>query len=365
MKLFLVVSAGGSLTPSPATLEATLDRLTRPAQLVQELDRDRVRCLACGHRCLIPQGRRGICKVRHNRKGTLRAPYGYVAGLHNDPIEKKPFYHLLPGARALTLGMLGCSFHCPYCQNWLTSQALRDERAGSTIETMTASRVVDLARKQHARVVVSSYNEPLITAEWAGEIFAQAQAAGLKTAVVSNGNATPEVLAFLRPHTDGFKVDLKSMHDRTYRRLGGVLQRVLDTIQQAYDLGFWVEIVTLVVPGLNDSERELQEAADFIAGVSPQIPWHVTAFHPDYQLTTTPRTSLQQLRRAVDAGRRAGLKFVYGGNLSMSVPELEHTFCPGCELPLIRRTGYQRPTIHLTPDGACPDCGTAIPGVWA
>ena len=356
--------AANTFTPPSSSLQDALDRLTRPAELVEQLDGDRVRCLACGHRCRIPGGRRGICKVRFNRQGTLQAPHGYVVGLHNDPIEKKPFYHFLPGTNALTFGMLGCDFHCPYCQNWLTSQALRDERAGLPPDEITAARVVERARRSRSRAVVSSYNEPLITAEWAVAIFKPARKVGLKTACVSNGNATPEVLDYLRPHTDGFKVDLKSMNDRTYRRLGGVLQNVLDTIQRAWDRGFWVEVVTLVVPGLNDSEEELRATAAFIADVSKDIPWHVSAFHRDYKLIHQDDTSIRQLLRAWDLGCQAGLNYVYGGNLPGMVPELQNTCCPGCDTPLIRRVGYYILDNHLTPDGACPRCGTAIPGVW-
>ncbi len=347
-----------------STLQATLDRLTRPAELVESLEEGRVRCLACGHRCRIPDGRRGICQVRFNRQGTLQAPYGYVAGLHNDPIEKKPFYHFLPGTNALTFGMLGCCLHCPFCQNWLSSQALRDERAGIPPDEISAEQVVATARRARSRAVVSSYNEPLITAEWAVEIFKLARKAGLKTACVSNGNASPEALDYLRPHTDGFKVDLKSISDRTYRKLGGVLQNVLDTIQRAWDMGFWVEVVTLEVPGLNDSDEELQSIAAFIAGVSPDIPWHVTAFHRDYKLVHEKNTSVRQLLRARDLGRQAGLNYVYGGNLPGEVPEMENTCCPNCDTTLIRRVGYYILDNHLTPGGKCPDCGKAIPGVW-
>jgi pyruvate formate lyase activating enzyme len=349
---------------SATTLAATLDRLTRPTKLVEQLEDSRVRCLACGHRCRIPEGRRGICGVRINHKGTLKVPHGYVVGLHRDPIEKKPLYHFLPGTNALTFGMLGCSFHCPFCQNWLTSQALRDERAGLRPDEITATEVVETAQKSRSRSVVSSYNEPLITVEWAVEIFKPARKAGLKTACVSNGNATREVLEYLRPHCDGFKVDLKSMNDRSYRRLGGVLQKVLDSIQLAWDKGFWVEVVTLVVPGFNDSDKELSEIAAFIAGISPDIPWHVSAFHRDYKFTHGKDTTVTQLLRAWDLGRQAGLHFVYGGNLPGMVPELENTCCPGCDAALIRRVGYYILDMHLTPEGKCPDCGTAIPGVW-
>jgi pyruvate formate lyase activating enzyme len=325
----------------------------------------RLRCLACAHRCLLAPGRRGICKVRFNRDGVLEVPARYVAGLHNDPIEKKPFYHFLPGSAALTFGMLGCCFHCPFCQNWLSSQALRDEKAGTLPQEISPSHVVNLARQYDAQSVVSSYNEPLITAEWAVDIFKRAHAAGLKTAMVSNGYATPEALNYLRPHTDAYKVDLKSMHDRSYRSLGGVLRNVLDTIQRAHDLDFWVEVVTLVVPGFNNTDGELREAARFISSVSPDIPWHVTAFHRDYRYTGSRNTSVQDITRAVEIGREAGLHHVYGGNLPGESPEMENTTCPGCGTTLIRRVGYYILDDHLSPHGICSECGTRIAGVWA
>ncbi len=350
---------------SVSSLQVTIDQLTRPAQLVEQLDQGRVRCLACGHRCRIPVGRRGICRVRYNDGGTLRSPYGYVAGLHNDPIEKKPFYHFLPGSNALTFGMLGCCFHCPFCQNWLSSQTLRDERAGIAPEETAAEQVVAIAQQSHSSAVVSSYNEPLITAEWAAAIFKLTRDAGFKTACVSNGNASLEALEYLRPYTDGFKVDLKAYNDRTYRKLGGVLQNVLDTIGLAWDMGFWVEAVTLIVPGLNDSDEELRAIAEFITGISPDIPWHVTAFHRDYHFLDQRNTSVRQLLRAWDLGREAGLKFVYGGNLPGEMPEMENTRCPDCNATLIRRVGYYILDNHVRPDGKCPECGARIPGVWA
>jgi pyruvate formate lyase activating enzyme len=357
--------AGSEATTETNALSTTIDQLTQPAGLVEQLEDNRVRCLACGHRCQIPESRRGICEVRHNREGTLQVPYGYVSGLHNDPIEKKPFYHFLPGTNALTFGMLGCSLHCPYCQNWLTSQALRDQQAGVPPDEITAEEIVDTACRAYSKAVVSSYNEPLITIEWAVDIFKLAKQEGLKTACVSNGHATPEALKYLRPVTDGFKVDLKSINDHTYRKLGGILQHVQDSIQQAWDMDFWVEVVTLVVPGLNDSEDELRAMANFIAGISPDIPWHVSAFHRDYKYTEALNTPTEALIRAWDLGRQAGLHYVYGGNLPGMVPDLENTICPGCDATLIRRVGYYVLDNQLTGDGKCPDCDKPIPGIWA
>jgi pyruvate formate lyase activating enzyme len=305
--------------------------------------------------------------VRFNRDGSLQVPHGYVGALQCDPTEKKPFFHLLPGSDTLTFGMLGCDFHCSYCQNWVSSQALRDpasELAGAYVRDITPDRIVEYALSMGARVVGSSYNEPLITAEWAKAIFEPAKARGLKCAFISNGNATPEVLEYLRPYLDAIKIDLKSMRDRQYRRLGGVLQHVLDTIRRAHDAGLWVEVVTLVVPGFNDSVDELMDAARAIAGVSVDIPWHVTAFHKDYKMTTPANTSVEMLIRAAEIGQEAGLRYVYAGNLPGRVEPYEHTYCPGCGDRLIERTGYVILDYRIGAEGRCPTCGTEIAGIW-
>ena len=288
-----------------ATLAEVIDKLTVPADLVEQTDEKgtagaTVRCTACAHYCRIRPGRRGICNVRFNQAGELRVPWGYVAGVQVDPIEKKPFSHLLPGSDVLTFGMLGCDFHCSYCQNWVTSQALRDPEAGSDpeyVQRVSPEQLVKYALKSGAGLIASSYNEPLITSEWAVAIFKQALQAGLRCAFVSNGNATPQALAYLRPYLSAYKVDLKTMRDKQYRTLGGVLQHVLDTIRMAHELGLWVEVVTLVIPGFNDSVEELWDAARFLVSISPDIPWHVTAFHPDYKMTDPPPTPPESRRR--------------------------------------------------------------------
>src|SRR6266699_2973249 len=256
----------------------------REGDLYEKLDRNRVRCFACGHCCPIPEGQPGVCKVRYNQGGTLYVPWGYVGGVQCDPIEKKPFFHAYPGALAYSFGMLGCDLHCGYCQNWVTSQALRDPTAVSPPLSATPETLVADALRQGARVLVSTYNEPLITSEWAVSVFREAKAAGLTTGYVSNGNATPQVLEYLRPWVDLYKVDLKSFDDRHYRQLGGRIAPILDTIRRLHEMGFWVEIVTLLIPGFNDSPDELERLTGFLAGVSPDIPWHVTAFHADYKM---------------------------------------------------------------------------------
>jgi len=344
-----------------------LDELTREGELYEKLEEGALRCYACAHRCLIRAGRRGVCQVRFNQEGELRVPWGYVAGLQVDPIEKKPFYHVLAGADALSFGMLGCDFHCEYCQNWLSSQALRDpasEVAGGYIRQISPQELVRYGVRSGAQVMASTYNEPLITAEWAAAVFELAKQAGMKCVFVSNGNATPEVLDYLRPYLDAYKIDLKTMQDRQYRKLGGVLENVLDSIRRASDLGLWVEVVTLVVPGFNDSTAELMDAARYISSVSPDIPWHVTAFHPDYKMSDPPATSAKTLERAAEIGQEAGLRYVYAGNLPGRLAEYEHTNCPRCNYRLIERYGFIVMDYRLTAQGACPQCGTQIPGLW-
>lgn len=351
-----------------ANLVDFLDSLTAPGRLVEPEVGEAVRCLACAHRCLIQPGRRGICQVRFNRDGQLRVPWGYVAALQLDPIEKKPFAHFLPGAGALTFGMLGCDFHCDFCQNWVTTQTLRDPDAdygARYVQAVQPEQVVRTAQHSGAQAIVSSYNEPLITTEWAVDIFKLAVEAGLRCGYVSNGHATPQALAELRPYLAAYKVDLKSMQAKNYRALGGVLQNVLDTIQAAHTLGLWVEVVTLVIPGYNDSNEELWEAARFIGSVSTDIPWHVTAFHPDYKMQSTPSTPAETLQRAAEIGQEAGLRYVYAGNLPGRVRSLENTYCPQCNSELIRRRGYRILANHVGPGGVCPQCGQSIAGIWS
>jgi pyruvate formate lyase activating enzyme len=661
-----------------STVAEILDSLTVEGTLYERLPEKAVRCFACGHRCLIREGKRGICQVRFNQAGTLRVPWGYTAALQADPIEKKPFFHVMPGSNALTFGMLGCDYHCGYCftgdtlvvtdrgpipleeafelgearhrdahgeisfvsdlravtasgryhqvqavfrhpyqgemieleplrlpsitctpdhrifattapgaqpqlihardlttehylvvprvyefpappaidteqpawrsstdelqqvldqsgtaartrriglpgslptttlapdrlreeglpeyifdaprevamtflhdltlgvgqrgadgnigfttaskelahgvawlalkcgyfpsvydtplpetcvaaqeaahpaphqysvewhaedcaersiietenfhlvpirgikrhdfqgqvfnlqvqgehnylanfmlvsncQNWLTSQALRDPDSDESINyirKISPTGMVDLAHRTQAGVIASSYNEPLITSEWAVGIFKEARAAGLLCAYVSNGNNTPEVMEYIRPYISAYKVDLKCMQDKNYRKLGGVLQHTLDGIQRAHAMGLWVEIVTLTIPGFNDSNEELWEAARFIAGISRDIPWHVTAFHKDYKMTDPDDTDARTLLRAAEIGREAGLNYVYAGNLPGRVGDYEHTFCPGCNTLLIRRAGYVILEYQITGAGTCPACGTRIPGLW-
>jgi len=250
------------------------------------------------------------------------------------------------------------------CQNWLTSQTLRDDSAGVAPNVVSVERLIAMGKAYGASLVGTSYNEPLITAEWAVEVFKRAKPEGFKTAFISNGNATPQVLDYIRPWTDCYKIDLKSMNDRNYRQLGGVVDNILETVKMVHERGFWEEIVTLVIPGFNDSEDELKRAAAFIASISPDIPWHVTAFHQDYNMTENANTTAEQLMRACEIGREAGLRYIYAGNLPGKVGRWENTYCPTCDELLIERYGYIIRQMKVLPTGECPKCSTRIPGIW-
>jgi pyruvate formate lyase activating enzyme len=347
------------------TMAELLAGETREGVLYDTLADGRLRCLACGHACPLPAGAVGVCKVRFNAAGTLRVPWGYVGGVQCDPIEKKPFFHAYPGALAYSFGMLGCDLHCGYCQNWVTSQALRDPAAIAPPLKTSPEALVRDALAHRAKVVVSTYNEPLITSEWAVAVFKEAKAEGLVTAFVSNGNATPQALDYLRPWIDLYKVDLKSFDDRRYRELGGRLAPILETIRRLHALDVWLEIVTLLIPGFNDSEDELDRLTAFVAGVSPDIPWHVTAFHADYKMRKPHDTTAEMLLAAADIGRRNGLHHVYAGNLPGDVEDLENTRCAACHARLVGRYGYHIQSYRLTPDGRCPACAAVVPGRWS
>ncbi|MBN2257664.1 MAG: AmmeMemoRadiSam system radical SAM enzyme [Anaerolineaceae bacterium] len=348
-------------------LMGSLDKLTQKGVLFQpEGTGSAVRCLACAHLCHIPEGRRGICKVRFNKGGSLQVPWGYVAGLHPDPIEKKPFNHVLPGNLALTFGMLGCNFHCEFCQNWLSSQVGRDINSNDSIgyiQKITPQKIITLARRVGAEVIASSYNEPLITTEWATEVFSLAKENAIKTAYVSNGYATREALEMIKPYLTAYKIDLKSMQEHNYRSLGGVLKNVLETIRMVHEMGIWLEIVTLVIPGFNDTNQELWDAARYISSISRDIPWHVTAYHPDYHKQDAPTTPIATLQRAAEIGQEAGLRYVYAGNIPGKAGSLEDTYCPACQKLLIKRVGYSVMENRISA-GKCPFCGESIAGIW-
>jgi len=349
------------------SLRDWLHRYSAPAapELVVPQEDGSVQCLACGHRCLVKPGRDGVCRVRFNEGGRLLVPFGYVTGLAVDPIEKKPFFHVLPGSDALSFGMLGCDFHCGYCQNWVTSQMLRDADAAGEVRPCTPTQLVSLAVDHGAPVLASTYNEPLITSEWAVAVFKEAKAVGKRCVYISNGNGTPQVLDYLRPLVDAYKVDLKTFDDRNYRQLGGVLENVTGTIRMLKERQFWVEIVTLVVPGFSDDADDLKRMADFLASVDPLMPWHVTAFHPDYKMSEGYRaTTAEDLMAVVELGQQAGLQYIYPGNLPGRVGQWEDTRCHHCHATVIRRHGFTVLENRLQAGGRCPSCQSTVPGIF-
>jgi pyruvate formate lyase activating enzyme len=346
-------------------LKEILANHTKEGKLYAEMPNGWVRCFACGHRCKISPAKEGICKIRFNKDGKLYVPFGYVSGIALDPIEKKPFFHVYPGSTALSFGMLGCDYHCSFCQNWITSQTLRDPHAVSSIEEIDAEEIIKIALRQKAPIITSTYNEPLITSEWAVEIFKHAKEDGLITSYVSNGNGTPEVLDYLQPWIDLYKVDLKGFRQKAYQEMGGVLQNVLDTIKSLHERGKWVEVVTLVVPGMNDADEELTDIAKFLFSVSPDIPWHVTAYHREYKMAAGEEvTPISTLLRAAEIGYKEGLHFVYTGNRPGQTRNYENTYCYSCNELLIERQGFRMLKNKLS-DGTCFKCGTEIAGKWS
>jgi pyruvate formate lyase activating enzyme len=311
---------------------------------------------------VLEDGRTGACGVRFREGDALRVPFGYVARKYVRPVETNTLYHVRPGAPALTFGMFGCDLRCPYCHNHKVSQALR-EGVDDHPTDVSAVELVDEAVAQGARVLCSAYNEPMITAEWARAVFAEARARGLVTAVVSDGNTTPEALAYLRPVLDVYRLDLKGFTNEQYHALGGRLGPVMEGIREAKRLGYWVEIVTLVVPGFNDDLLGLGRLARELAAIDPSIPWHLNAFYPRYKLLDRPRTGADFLMNAAGIGYAKGLKFVYVSNLASEFSELSHTRCPECHEVVVRRMNYTTESITLD-DGRCPQCKTAIPGLW-
>ncbi|MGZ3421162.1 MAG: radical SAM protein [Polyangiales bacterium] len=324
-----------------------------------------LRCTACAHRCVLEDGRTGACGVRTNVGGELRVPFGYVARKYVRAVETNTVHHVKPGAQALTFGMYGCDLRCPYCHNARVSQALRDGGLGDPGDPIEASpeSLVAEARAAGCEVICSAYNEPMITAEWARAIFGEAKKHGMTTALITDGHTTPEALSFMQPVTDVFRVDLKGWSAEQYRGLGGRIEPVLASIADARRLGMWVEVVTLVVPGLNDDLAGLDEIARLLAAIDPSIPWHLDAFQPRYRMKDRPAPSPTFLAMAAGAAYARGLRFVYVGNVGDAFPDLSSTRCPRCTTTVVERRDWSC-TRNALANGACPECGERVPGIF-
>ena len=341
-----------------------MDIEAKEAALYERLPEGRVRCALCAHRCVIEDGKRGICMVRENRKGTLVSlVYGRLIARHVDPIEKKPLFHVLPGTAAYSIATAGCNFRCRWCQNWQISQVPRDQTMVPG-QWVSPKGVVGDAVRLNCRSIAYTYTEPTVFYETAYDIAVLAREAGLANIYVTNGYMTQEMLDAFYPYLDAANVDLKGFDERPHLRyVGARLQPVLDSLKAMKRLGIWVEVTTLVVPGINDDPGELRALAGFIAEeLGVETPWHVSRFHPTYQLTDRGPTPVATLHQAREIGMMAGLHYVYVGNLWEHGSE--DTICPGCSRRLVRRHGFTVQEDRLQ-QGRCPDCGTTIGGLWA
>ena len=321
-----------------------------------------VRCRLCSHFCRVLPGERGLCGVRENRDGVLYAlTYGYAVAAAVDPIEKKPLFHFLPGTLSFSIATVGCNLKCAFCQNADISQMPADagEIRGSAL---SPGEVVERALATGCRSIAYTYTEPTVFLEYALACAAEASDYGLKNVFVTNGFMTPQALGLMGPHLHAANVDLKSFDDDFYRRFTGArLAPVLDSIRLMVEMGVWLEVTTLLIPGLNDSENELRALAAFLAGIHPDIPWHVSRFHPSHRMLDRPTTPASTVERAVRFGGEEGLRFIYAGNLPGSAHE--STRCPSCEETVIERRGFRVERIRLTAQH-CSTCGGSIPGVF-
>lgn len=321
-----------------------------------------VGCAVCAHRCIIAPGKTGVCGVRRNESGTLRtAAYGRVGAVNRDPIEKKPLFHFLPGTTSYSVAAIGCNFRCSFCQNWEISQAQEAERLGVPTRPLTPEEIVAQARASGARSISFTYTEPTIFLEYALATAQKAKQAGLATVFVSNGYMTAEALDLIGPYLDAANIDLKFSDDAHYLRYCGAHHApVLETIRRMHARGIWVEVTTLVIPGLNDDTAALTDIASSIAAIDTDMPWHVSGFHPMYNMLDVPDTPSSALGRAVAAGKKAGLRYIYEGNIDGE----SNTACHACAALLIRRHGYTIDENNLR-RGRCPACGANIPGVFS
>lgn len=335
--------------------------MMREAMLWEKTDDKKVHCFLCAHECKIAQNKFGICGVRQNLRGTLMTMvYSEIIAANVDPIEKKPLYHFLPGTFSYSIATIGCNFRCGFCQNWQISQSTVENGLTSSRRYMEPKQVVEKAKEAGCRSISYTYTEPTIFFEYAYDTAKLAKEAGLYNVFVTNGYMTERALDTIHPYLDAANVDLKSFSDDFYKKTCKArLQPVLDTISAMKASGIWVEVTTLIIPGENDSDDELKDIAEFLAGVDRMIPWHLSRFHPDYKLTDRKATPLQTLQKAKETGLKAGLKYVYLGN----VTEGSNTFCHQCGKQIIERNYMSLKNLTLE-NGRCPNCEAKIPGLW-
>ena len=332
------------------------------ARFYSRLGGGSVRCELCPRCCVVTEGRRGVCRMRENREGTLYTlVHSLVSAANVDAIEKKPLFHFLPGTKAFSIGTVGCNLHCKHCQNWDIAQARPEQSATSW---MPPEEVVRLAQEFGCPTIAYTYNEPTIFAEFMMDTAEVAREAGLRNIAVSNGYVRREALVEVYGQMDAVKIDVKAFTDKFYREIaGGALRPVLDNLVTLRGMGKWVEIVYLVIPTLNDSEDELRRLAKWIKeNLGEDVPLHFTRFHPEYELRELPPTPVATLDRAKEIADAEGLRYVYVGNVAGH--DAQDTYCPGCKKLLVERTGFMVTRMRIGPDGACPYCKRAVAGVW-
>jgi len=312
----------------------------KQALIYQKLKNKTVRCQLCSHRCLIPNGKRGICSVRENKNGTLYSlVYGLAIAANVDPVEKKPLFHFLPGSQTFSIATAGCNFRCSFCQNWDISQISKGLKGQIVGQELPPKKVVAKALETGCHSISYTYTEPTIFFEYAIDTAKLAHQAGLANIFVTNGYQTPETIKAMKGLIDAANIDLKSFSDEFYQKICGArLQPVLDSIKLMHNSKIWIEVTTLVVPGQNDSSAELTKLAKFLAEISKDIPWHISRFHPDYQMADGLPTPEKTLEVAYQIGKKAGLNYVYLGNVITE--DKESTYCPRCGRLAVRRIGY-------------------------
>ncbi len=327
------------------------------ALLYQKLAGKKVRCNLCSHRCLVPEGKRGICSVRENQGGTLYSlVYGKAIAANVDPIEKKPLFHFQPGSLSFSIATAGCNFRCEFCQNWDISQMTKGPKGQIIGEELPPEQVVKKALETGCRSIAYTYTEPTIFFEYAQDTAKLAKKKGLANVFVTNGYQTPETIKEMKGLIDAANIDLKSFSEKFYQKICGArLEPVLEAIKLMHKAGIWLEITTLVVPKQNDSEKELTQIAKFIAGVSKNIPWHISRFHPDFKMTDSYPTPLETLEKAYQISKKAGLRYVYLGNVITE--NRENTYCPKCKTLNIKRFGYSTEILAVDKRGHCQKCG--------
>ena len=336
--------------------------MIKEAMLYEKLDDQYVHCNLCAHRCTIKPDRRGICGVRENKDGVLYSlVYGTLIAEHIDPIEKKPFFHVYPASKSYSIATVGCNLNCDFCQNHEISQMPRSTRM-ITGEDILPAEIADQAKKSGSKTIAYTYTEPTIYFELAYDTAKIAVENGLKNVFVTNGFMTAEAIEMMGPYLTAANVDLKSFRDEFYKkRCGAKLTPVLESLRKMKEMGIWVEITTLLIPSLNDSDEELKDIAQFIAGLGVETPWHISRFHPQFKMLNVPVTPLSSLHRAVEIGKQSGLKYVYSGNVPGN--DGENTKCFNCGNLLIERYGFKIVSMNLK-GNKCSNCGTELEGVF-